>query len=77
MLCWVPVTLDCNGALESGPVTYRHELADITDSGQLPAFTLLVSHGDECIPTVAPPAVGHVQLFRTTAIDAAGNEDCG
>ena len=76
MICWELVTLDCAGAPEVMG-TYRHEVAYIQQAGQIPAFTLLQQTEDPCVPTLVEPVLGEVLLMKVTAIDAAGNEDCG
>ena len=92
MICWVPVTLDCSGEPEIA-VHYRHEVALIPPQGfipcilddgtestcPLPAATPgFVTTPDTTECTMTPePAVGEITFIRTTAIDAAGNEDCG
>ena len=76
MICWQPIGLDCNGAPEVMG-TYRHEATYIQESGQIPAFVLLQQTEDPCVPPLVEPVTGEILLMRVTAIDAAGNEDCG
>ena len=75
-MCWQPVTLDCNGATETMG-TYRHEIAYVDTSGQVPTFSHILTSEDPCVAEPREPAEGEMLLLRTTAIDSAGNEDCG
>jgi hypothetical protein len=43
-----------------------------------PAFIDVTTWPDPCLPADPPqPGIGEILWLRTTAIDAAGNEDCG
>jgi hypothetical protein len=92
MLCWQPVTQDCAGGLETMG-TYRHEYAYVHivglqdcgagDGSLCPVYAVspfqpVGQTADPCLPfDPADPAIGEILLLRVTAIDAAGNEDCG
>jgi hypothetical protein len=88
MFCWTPVTLDCTGAVEPPGIHYRHEVALIPPQGFVPCDEGMCAEPrqdpvwvntqftTECTP-VPEPGPGELMLLKTTAIDAAGNEDCG
>ena len=79
--------------MEPAAIHYRHEVALIPPQGFISCLDpdgrpttcalppeapvwVTTPFTDEC--TVVPePGPGELMLLRTTAIDAAGNEDCG
>ncbi len=93
LLCWAAVTTNCDGgpetiaAYEDQGAYVRivgEQLCILDDptSGACPVylfepFTLLDLNDDPCVPDLPAPGVGEILLIRTTAIDAAGNLDCG
>jgi hypothetical protein len=91
MICWNPVTTNCDGGPESA-IIYRHKVALIPPQGFFPCTVdgvettcaepaqapvwVETPFTDECT-AVPEPGPGELMLLRTTAIDEAGNEDCG
>ena len=92
-MCWQPVALDCNGIPEPAPVTYQHEMALLPPQGfvacvldgqpgmcatpaPLPRWVSAPDVDGGCAET-SEPRVGEIVMLRTTAVDEAGNLDCG
>ncbi len=93
LLCWDPVLTNCDGGPETiaayvDETAYvrivRWDVCAMDDGTTYPCpvylvepFTLLATDPDPCVPDVPAPGPGEVLLIRTTAVDTAGNLDCG
>lgn len=93
MFCWQPVTTNCDGGPEivaayRHEIAYirvvgTQPCSDNPADGYCPLyirenFIESITWPSECLPSDPPnPGPGEVLLIRATAIDAAGNEDCG
>jgi len=92
-LCWDPVTTNCDGGPEDVVAYMDEDAyariigwnaCVLEDGTTYPCpvyaydpFTLLELNADPCVPRLPDPGPGEVLFIRTTAIDAAGNLDCG
>lgn len=93
MICWEAVTLDCLGGQETmgtyrhesayirvvgtQPCDPNDPAAGTCPSYLRESFVTLQETADRCVREQLLPGVGEVLLMKVTAIDAAGNEDCG
>jgi len=88
-LCWLLSLLDCNGGIENF-VHYRNESAytrvvgtqDCGDRSLCPLyfkenFITLDSQTNCASEPMGDPLPNEIWYLQTTAIDEAGNEDCG